>query len=88
MRDVFDVQEDIARCIAQALRISLSPHEDKTIRRTSPRPISRRTTTSSAAGTTRAGRIGTWPIRDVRAGPALAIRTSRRPHAGIANAAG
>jgi TolB-like protein/Flp pilus assembly protein TadD len=31
MRDVFDVQEDIARCIAQALRISLSPHEEKTI---------------------------------------------------------
>ena len=33
IRDVFDVQEDIARCIAQALRISLSPHEEKTIAR-------------------------------------------------------
>jgi non-specific serine/threonine protein kinase len=31
MRHVFDVQEDIARCIAQALRISLSPHEEKII---------------------------------------------------------
>ncbi len=27
MRDVFDVQEDIARCIAHALSVSLSPHE-------------------------------------------------------------
>lgn len=33
MKDVFDVQEDIARCIAQALRISLSPQEDSTIAR-------------------------------------------------------
>jgi serine/threonine protein kinase/cytochrome c-type biogenesis protein CcmH/NrfG len=33
MKDVFEVQEDIARCIAQALRISLSPHEEKTISR-------------------------------------------------------
>ncbi len=33
MRDVFDVQEDIARCIAHALRISLSPHEELTIAR-------------------------------------------------------
>lgn len=31
MKDVFEVQEDIARCIAQALRISLSPQEEKTI---------------------------------------------------------
>jgi serine/threonine protein kinase/tetratricopeptide (TPR) repeat protein len=33
MKDVFAVQEDIARCIAQALRISLSPQEEKTITR-------------------------------------------------------
>ena len=33
MKDVFEVQEDIARCIAQALRISLSPQEEKTISR-------------------------------------------------------
>jgi len=33
MKDVFEVQEDIARCIAQALRISLSPQEEKTITR-------------------------------------------------------
>ena len=33
MKDVFAVQEDIARCIAQALRISLSPQEEKTIAR-------------------------------------------------------
>ncbi|HKZ52007.1 MAG TPA: protein kinase, partial [Candidatus Acidoferrales bacterium] len=33
MKDVFEVQEDIARCIAQALRISLSPQEEKTIAR-------------------------------------------------------
>ena len=33
LRDVFDVQEDIARCIAEALRISLSPHEERTIAR-------------------------------------------------------
>jgi non-specific serine/threonine protein kinase len=33
MRDVFDVQEDIARCIAHALRISLSPLEERTIAR-------------------------------------------------------
>ena len=33
MRDVFEVQEDIARCIAQALRISLSPQEEQTITR-------------------------------------------------------
>jgi serine/threonine protein kinase/cytochrome c-type biogenesis protein CcmH/NrfG len=31
MKDVFEVQEDIARCIAQALRISLSPQEEQTI---------------------------------------------------------
>jgi serine/threonine protein kinase/Flp pilus assembly protein TadD len=31
MKDVFEVQEDIARCIAQALRISLSPQEESTI---------------------------------------------------------
>jgi non-specific serine/threonine protein kinase len=31
MKDIFEVQDDIARCIAQALRISLSPQEDKTI---------------------------------------------------------
>lgn len=31
MKDVFEVQEDIARSIAQALRISLSPQEEKTI---------------------------------------------------------
>jgi serine/threonine protein kinase/Flp pilus assembly protein TadD len=33
MKDVFGVQEDIARCIAQALRVSLSPQEEKTITR-------------------------------------------------------
>jgi hypothetical protein len=33
MKDVFEVQEDIARCIAQALRISLSPQEEQTITR-------------------------------------------------------
>jgi non-specific serine/threonine protein kinase len=33
MKDVFDVQEDIARCIAHALRISLSPQEERTIAR-------------------------------------------------------
>lgn len=33
MKDVFEVQEDIARSIAQALRISLSPQEEKTISR-------------------------------------------------------
>jgi TolB-like protein/cytochrome c-type biogenesis protein CcmH/NrfG len=33
MKDVFEVQEDIARCIAQALRISLSPQEERTITR-------------------------------------------------------
>jgi serine/threonine protein kinase/Flp pilus assembly protein TadD len=33
MKDVFEVQEDIARCIAQALRISLSPQEERTISR-------------------------------------------------------
>jgi serine/threonine protein kinase/cytochrome c-type biogenesis protein CcmH/NrfG len=33
MKDVFEVQEDIARCIAHALRISLSPQEEKTITR-------------------------------------------------------
>jgi non-specific serine/threonine protein kinase len=33
MRDVFDVQEDIARCIAHALSVSLSPHEERTIAR-------------------------------------------------------
>ncbi len=33
MKDVFDVQEDIARCIANALRISLSPQEERTISR-------------------------------------------------------
>lgn len=33
MKDVFEVQEDIARCIAQALRISLSPQEEKIISR-------------------------------------------------------
>src|SRR5208282_603508 len=33
MKDVLEVQEDIARCIAQALRISLSPQEEKTITR-------------------------------------------------------
>jgi serine/threonine protein kinase/cytochrome c-type biogenesis protein CcmH/NrfG len=31
MRDVFEVQDDIARSIAQALRISLSPQEEETI---------------------------------------------------------
>ena len=31
MKDVFEVQEDIARCIVQALRISLSPQEEQTI---------------------------------------------------------
>jgi non-specific serine/threonine protein kinase len=31
MNDVFAVQEDIARCIAQALRVSLSPQEEQTI---------------------------------------------------------
>jgi len=33
MKDVFEVQEDIALCIAQALRISLSPQEEQTITR-------------------------------------------------------
>ncbi len=33
MKDVFEVQDDIARCIAQALRISLSPQEEQTITR-------------------------------------------------------
>jgi serine/threonine protein kinase/cytochrome c-type biogenesis protein CcmH/NrfG len=31
MKDVFEVQDDIARSISQALRISLSPQEEKTI---------------------------------------------------------
>ena len=31
MKDVFEVQDDIARSITQALRISLSPQEEKTI---------------------------------------------------------
>src|SRR2546429_1215624 len=33
MKDVFEVQDDIARSITQALRISLSPQEEKTIAR-------------------------------------------------------
>ena len=33
MKDVLEVQEDIARSIAQALSISLSPLEEKTIAR-------------------------------------------------------
>jgi len=33
MKDVFEVQDDIARSISQALRISLSPQEEKTIAR-------------------------------------------------------
>ena len=33
LKDVFAVQEDIARCIAQALRISLTPEEDSRIAR-------------------------------------------------------
>jgi len=33
IEDVFEVQEEIARCIAQALRISLTPQEDETIAR-------------------------------------------------------
>ena len=33
VEDIFEVQDDIARCIAQALRISLTPQEDKTIGR-------------------------------------------------------
>jgi non-specific serine/threonine protein kinase len=33
LKDVFDVQEEIARSIAQALRITLSPQEEKTMAR-------------------------------------------------------
>ncbi len=33
MKDIFEVQDDIARSITQALRISLSPQEEKTIAR-------------------------------------------------------
>ncbi|MFZ0784199.1 MAG: protein kinase [Candidatus Acidiferrales bacterium] len=33
MKDVFEVQEDVARCIAQALRITLSAQEETTIAR-------------------------------------------------------
>jgi serine/threonine protein kinase/tetratricopeptide (TPR) repeat protein len=33
MKDVFEVQDDIARSITQALRLSLSPQEEKTIAR-------------------------------------------------------
>lgn len=57
MRDVFDMQEDIARCIAQALRISLSPRKSAPSRASPPRTSTRKTI-SSAAGTTRAARSG------------------------------
>jgi serine/threonine protein kinase len=55
MKDVFEVQDDIARSITQALRISLSPQEEKTIAR-KPTENLQASTTCCADEATRAGK--------------------------------
>ena len=54
MKDVFEVQDDIAHSIADALRITLTPHEQQSWR-SSRRRTCRRTTFIFAGAVTRGG---------------------------------
>ena len=54
MQDVFEVQDEIARKIAEALRITLTPQEQEALAAQADREPRRRTTSTCAARATRA----------------------------------
>ena len=79
LEDVFAIQEEIARSIAQALRITLTPQEEKTMA-ASPRKILRRTIFTCADEATPAARIWTTACR-CSSRPSSSIRISLWPTA-------
>jgi hypothetical protein len=60
LEDVFGIQDEIARNIAQALRITLTPQEEKTIgqKPTENKPLTDQPCFSSVSKNRRSGRAG------------------------------
>jgi hypothetical protein len=85
MEDVFAIQDEIARSIAQALRVTLSPQEEKTIAR-KPTETCRRTIITCAGAPTHDVRTRFRP-GNVRAGH-QARPELRLAHTGVATICG